>query len=181
MTTDTDPDRLVEKDCDLFLNIGIGQWPGLASEPLVTFVGSLLCAPEMADGRRPPKSIEEVPGYPVLSYHQSPDLWQRVFASFNRSDLKVGEMHNYDDADVLLHAAAQGLGIAVGTRPFATPFLASGALIDPFNRIFSTGDGIYLIYQADSHLNTGAAAFANWIRQVLPPMYDAACRSEGAL
>jgi LysR family glycine cleavage system transcriptional activator len=78
----------------------------------------------------------------------------------------------YNDAELLLQAAAEGLGVAVGTSPFANPLLESGRLIDPFNHQFSTGDGIVLTFGRGSQHNPSVITFTDWAAEIIPAVYE---------
>lgn len=138
---------------------------------LATFVGSVLCAPNIVNGVAPPDSIEYLSHYTLLCYSQTPDLWNRVFAAFGHPKPRDVQLKMYNDAELLLQAAAQGQGIAVGTAPFANPLIESGHLIDPFDYQFSTGDGIVLGFGPGSEHNPSVGAFTEWVSELIPSVY----------
>lgn len=166
------PDLGVLAGSDFDIAMTIDAIDGDEHLKLATFVGSILCAPQGANALPPPRKSDELSRYTLLCYSQTPDMWNRVFAALGCPRPSKPKTKMYNDVELLLQAAAQGKGIAVGTAPFVNPLLDEGALVDPLNRRFSTGDGIVIKYGPGARHKASAAAFARWTQQIVPAAYE---------
>ena len=69
----------------------------------------------------------------------------------------------FDNYLVLVQAALDGQGIALGGGRLADDFLARGALVRPLGATLSSDRGFYLLIPNDLPLSPGAARFRDWI------------------
>jgi len=68
-----------------------------------------------------------------------------------------------DDTNVLIQAAIDGQGIALGSSAFVQDYLDSGRLVKPFE-INLVNDFAYFVVCPESHLrNPAVAAFKQWL------------------
>ena len=70
-----------------------------------------------------------------------------------------------DDANVILLAAIDGQGIALGADLLLQDELASGKLIMPFDPILSMKYAYYIVYQAGALERPKINAFYQWLLQ----------------
>ena len=110
------------------IKLGDGEWPGLVAEPL--FAADLLpvCAPRLAQQLKRPGDLK---GPSLLRVAHSPDDWPSWLkaAGVARVTARGPEFQFYGQA---LQAAVDGLGIAMGIRPYIDDDLAAGRLVAPF-------------------------------------------------
>src|SRR6476660_1671333 len=110
------------------IQLGDGEWPGLIAEPL--FAADLLpvCAPRLASGLKRPGDLK---GPMLLRVAHSPDDWPSWLkaAGVARVSARGPELQYYGQA---LQAAVDGLGVAMGIRPYIDDDLAAGRLVAPF-------------------------------------------------
>jgi LysR family transcriptional regulator, glycine cleavage system transcriptional activator len=141
------------------IRLGDGDWPGLVAEPL--FAGDLLpvCAPRLAASLKRPSDLRGPALLRVAHAAQDWPLWLKA-AGITRVTARGPEFGYYGQA---LQAALDGLGIAMGIRPYIDDDLAAGRLVAPFALTVPKGMRWYLIYRS---LQTGQrdfAAFRRWI------------------
>jgi LysR family glycine cleavage system transcriptional activator len=141
------------------VTLGDGAWPGLVAEPL--FAADLLpvCAPKLA---APLKRPTDLKGSSLLRVaHASEDwpLWLKT-AGATRVTARGTEFGYYGQA---LQAAADGLGIAMGIRPYIDDDLAAGRLVAPFALSVPKGMRWYLVYRSYRTEQRDFAAFRRWI------------------
>ena len=126
------------------IQLGDGEWPGLTAEPL--FAADLLpvCAPRLASALKRPGDLK---GPSLLRVAHSPDdwpLWLKA-AGVARVTARGPEFQFYGQA---LQAAVDGLGIAMGIRPYIDDDLAAGRLVAPFAQSVPKGMRWYLVYRS---------------------------------
>src|ERR1700726_2433356 len=141
------------------IKLGDGEWPGLVAEPL--FAADLLpvCAPRLAAQLKRPGDLR---GPSLLRVaHAAADwpLWLRA-AGLARVTARGPEFQFYGQA---LQAAVDGLGVAMGIRPYIDDDLAAGRLIAPFALTVPKGMRWYLVYRGFRTEQRDFAAFRRWI------------------
>jgi LysR family glycine cleavage system transcriptional activator len=147
------------EDWSCGIRLGDGEWPGLIAEPL--FAADLLpvCAPRLAAQLKRPADLK---GPTLLRVAHSPDDWPSWLeaAGTGRITARGPEFAQYGQA---LQAAVDGLGIAMGIRPYIDDDLAAGRLVAPFALSVPKGMRWYLIYRGFSTGQRDFAAFRRWI------------------
>ena len=141
------------------IKLGDGEWPGLMAEPL--FAGDLqpVCAPRLAEQLKRPGDLR---GPSLLRVAHSPNdwpLWLKA-AGIARVTARGPQFQYYGQA---LQAAVDGLGVAMGIRPYIDDDLAAGRLIAPFALTVPKGMRWYLIYRNFQTEQRDFAAFRRWI------------------
>jgi LysR family transcriptional regulator, glycine cleavage system transcriptional activator len=147
------------EDWSCGVRLGDGEWPGLTAEPL--FAADLLpvCAPRLASALKRPADLK---GPSLLRVAHSPDdwpLWLKA-AHVPRVGARGTEFQFYGQA---LQAAVDGLGIAMGIRPYIDDDLAAGRLVAPFVLSVPKGMRWYLVYRSFRTEQRDFAAFRRWI------------------
>ena len=141
------------------IKLGTGEWPGLLAEPL--FAADLLpvCAPRLAAQLKRPSDLK-APG--LLRVAHSPDDWPMWLkaAGLPRLTARGPEFQYYGHA---LQAALDGLGVAMGIRPYIDDDLAAGRLVAPFELSVPKGMRWYLVYRSYRAEQRDFTAFRRWI------------------
>ncbi len=147
------------EDWSCGIKLGDGEWPGLIAEPL--FAADLLpvCAPRLANPLKRPADLK---GPTLLRVAHSPDDWPAWLeaAGTARISARGTEFEFYGQA---LQAAVDGLGIAMGIRPYIDDDLAAGRLVAPFALSVPKGMRWYLVYRGFGAGQRDFAAFRRWI------------------
>jgi len=141
------------------IKLGSGDWPGLVAEPL--FAADLLpvCTPKFANALKRPADLK---GPSLLRVAHSPDDWPSWLkaAGVARISARGPEFQYYGQA---LQAAADGLGVAMGIRPYIDDDLAAGRLVAPFVLSVPKGMRWYLVYRSFQAEQRDFVAFRRWI------------------
>jgi len=141
------------------IKLGDGEWPGLVAEPL--FAADLLpvCTPRLASQL---KRASDLRGPNLLRVaHAEGDwpLWLKA-AGVTRVTARGPEFQFYGQAQ---QAAADGLGVAMGIRPYIDDDLAAGRLVAPFALSVPKGMRWYLVYRGFRTDQRDFVAFRRWI------------------
>jgi LysR family glycine cleavage system transcriptional activator len=141
------------------IKLGGGDWPGLVAEPL--FAADLLpvCTPKLAASI---KRASDLKPTSLLRVAHSPEDWRTWLkaAGVPRLTARGTEFQYYGQA---LQAALDGLGIAMGIRPYIDDDLAAGRLVAPFAQSVPKGMRWYLVYRSFQAEQRDFAAFRRWI------------------
>lgn len=141
------------------IKLGDGDWPGLVAEPL--FAADLLpvCAPRLAAQLKHPGDLKSPQLLRVTHAAEDWPNWLKR-AGLTRLAARGPEFQFYGQA---LQAASDGLGIAMGIRPYIDDDLAAGRLVAPFALSVPKGMRWYLVYRAFRTEQRDFAAFRRWI------------------
>ena len=88
-------------------------------------------------------------------------LWLKA-AGVSRITARGTEFQYYGHA---LQAAIDGLGVAMGIRPYIDDDLAAGRLVAPFALTVPKGERWYLVYRSFQAGQRDFTAFRRWIMQ----------------
>jgi LysR family transcriptional regulator, glycine cleavage system transcriptional activator len=141
------------------IKLGDGDWPGLIAEPL--FAADLLpvCAPKLAAQLKRPADLKGPSLLRVAHATEDWPLWLKA-AGAVRISARGTEFQYYGQA---LQAAVDGLGIAMGIRPYIDDDLAAGRLVAPFALTVPKGMRWYLVYRSFQSEQRDFAAFRRWL------------------
>ena len=145
------------------IKLGDGAWPGLVAEPLLA--GDLLpvCAPKLAASLRRPADLKGPSLLRVAHASEDWPLWLKASGA-DRVNARGTEFQYYGQA---LQAAVDGLGIAMGIRPYIDDDLAAGRLVAPFALTVPKGMRWYLVYRGFQSEQRDFAAFRRWIMRAV--------------
>ncbi|BAC52695.1 transcriptional regulatory protein [Bradyrhizobium diazoefficiens USDA 110] len=147
------------EDWSCGIKLGTGDWPGLVAEPL--FAGDLtpVCVPRLAASLKRPADLRGPSLIRVAHSAEDWPIWLKA-ANLARINARGPEFQFYGQA---LQAAADGLGIAMGIRPYIDDDLAAGRLVAPFDLSVPKGMRWYLVYRSFQTEQRDFAAFRRWI------------------
>ena len=159
------PLNLAEKEIDLGVRNGDGQWDGLVSELLAQEMLFPVMARGGVAGRSTvPQSAQDLLDYPLLNPY---DDWQRWFHAAGVTGGPSGVGKTLSDAHQLLQAVEGGKGIALGRQWLVADALASGALVRLPGPAITRSRSYYLVYPEGRPLSPAANAFAAWLRKMM--------------
>jgi LysR family glycine cleavage system transcriptional activator len=140
------------------IKLGDGNWPGLVAERMFAADLVPICSPAIAKKLKKPEDIRD---YALLRVAHSPDDWPMWFKETGVAKLpaKGPEFDYYGQA---MQAAADGVGVALGIRPYIDEDLRTGRLVTPFALSVPKGHW-YLVYREFRKDEPGFGAFRKWI------------------
>jgi LysR family transcriptional regulator, glycine cleavage system transcriptional activator len=141
------------------VKLGDGEWPGLVAEPLFAADLVPVCAPRLTAQLKRPGDLRGPSLLRVAHAAEDWPLWLKA-AGVARVTARGPEFQYYGHA---LQAAADGLGVAMGIRPYIDDDLAAGRLLAPFALTVPKGMRWYLIYRSFRTEQRDFAAFRRWI------------------
>lgn len=143
--------------------LGGGHWPGLTAEPL--FAANLIpvCSPAFSKRLKEPKDLD--PGSLLQVAHARDDwpIWLKA-ARISGVSAKGPSFEFYTQAQ---QAAADGVGVAIGIRPYIDDDLSARRLVTPFRLSVPKGVQWYLIYRPQREADPALKVFRAWLMQTL--------------
>lgn len=151
---------LAGEGLDMAIRFGDGDWQGLASEKLFNAPMTPLCAPPLAarlDGR--PDRLGALAGAPLLRSYRSRE-WPQWFEAAGLEPPQItGPV--FDSLTLMIHAAVQGVGVAIAPPVMFQAELGSGQLVQPFQTLCDAG-GYWLTWLRHRPRTEAMAAFHEW-------------------
>ncbi|SLN74359.1 transcriptional regulator GcvA [Oceanibacterium hippocampi] len=162
----TTSDHLVDfarEDVDIAIRYGTGHYPGLHS---VRFLEEEylypVCSPALLAGARPLQRPEDLAFHTLLHDDMKVDwaMWLTA-AGVQGVDPKRGPA--YTDSSMVLQAAVEGHGVALGRSALAADDLEAGRLVKPFEIEIASTFAYYVVSPETTAEQPKIAAFREWI------------------
>lgn len=129
-----------------------------------------VCSPAYLQSLEQPPELSRLTEYSVLHHRVEPQDWidwDRWLEDLG-SSLRVGQRGtDYDSYPMMLQAALEGHGIALGWSRTVENYLSSGALVRPFAASLSLPDGFSVYEPTDGQQRPGTAVLLNWLKSEL--------------
>ena len=166
ITTDTDPD-LARERIDLAITLGTGEFPQLQRWLFVDEEIFPVCSPAYLRGFGPMPDVQALTRTTLLHLEERyarPRLdWSGWLARFGVATDRPMRLLRFNDYSVVLQAAIEGQGVAMGWRHLVAPLIAQGQLVRPIPESVTTGQPIYLVASRRGRLRPEAARLRDWL------------------
>ena len=159
-----DLSRLRSGEVDLAIIGGADDWSHLVSDRLIDLQGVMASAPRLADGRTPPRDLQELENFQLLGVDIPPDLWHRWLTSAGFVQSRSPQPQRFETLSLMYEAAASGLGITIAAPIIAEPHLSERRLL-PCLSICAPMMAHYDLLYADHAVRRRAdvEAFREWL------------------
>ena len=149
-------------DIDLAITYGTGAWPDVVAEPVLSIDFFPVVSPDYLKDEWPLSDIENLRHYTLL-HDASYENWAAWLKLAGLDDIDPRHGPILDDTNVLIQAAIDGQGIALGSTIFVADHLESNRLVRPFDLALETEYAYYVVCP-EKHLQRPAVrAFRAWI------------------
>lgn len=158
----TSPVDFDREDIDLAITYGHGDWPGVVSERLLEIDYFPVCSPQLV-GRESATPDPSLLLNQTLLHDAGYHDWQEWLAAAGMPQISAQRGVVIDDTNVLIQAAVDGQGIALGSMLFVEEHIRSGRLVRPFDTSIDP-DRAYYVVCPKSHLRRPAVSeFRDWL------------------
>lgn len=171
VASDVEHDCLAD-DIDIAIIHGDGHWPAHSAEPLFAEQVIAVCSPGYLALHPELDSIESLTGQTLLNLENSHWNWMdwRTWLSLNDVHLPVRHQGlQVNSYPLLIDAARNGQGVALGWRYLIDQDLVDGTLVQPVDATASTDFGYYLVAADDNATHPGVIHFREWARNCIAP------------
>jgi LysR family transcriptional regulator, glycine cleavage system transcriptional activator len=148
---------------DLAIRYGLGKWYGLNASLLIKSFIFPVCSPEFLS-RMPINSSADLLKSTLLRNPRQ--KWRPWFLAAGLDVVEPAQGPVYDDAGLLLQAAAAGQGIALARSALASDDLSAGRLVRLSDIEIEDDYGWFLVWREPLHGDhADFDAFTTWLRQ----------------
>jgi DNA-binding transcriptional LysR family regulator len=155
---------LVRDGVDIAIRFGSGKWPGVCADLVLEDQLTPVCSPSLLHKLAEPADLAH-----VTLLHESmepmanfPD-WATWLRAAGVSGVDVSRGLRFSHTHILLQAAIDGRGVALGQIALAADDLAAGRLVAPFGLRLPVGYAYYLVYLPGSADRPKIKAFREWV------------------
>ncbi len=154
--------NLVTDGVDAAVRYGAGGWPGTSSAALFMETLFPVCTPEFL-ARHAIHKPQDLLAAPKLLLRQTHRPWSVWFKSVGlEAPPNLGGMI-FDDSDLLLQAAARGLGVALARSSLAEIDLDEGRLVRPLEGEAPAEAGFHFVWRDDSRKLKRILRLRDWL------------------
>src|SRR6202035_5581192 len=146
--TDIAPHEEHASDADVSIVVGTGQWPDVQATRLFPQAYIVAGAPELLREARI-ESVADLVQQPLIGH----------------KPLRPKQLIEFNSMASIVHAAEQGVGIALVSAPVAAQRFAKGSLVKVFDDELVTGDAYYLVTRPEDAQRLGVRALIGWMLQ----------------
>jgi len=146
-------------DIDVAIRYGRGDWPGLASVRIMSEELFPVCAPRLAASLRTPADL----AHATLLHDELREDWGMWFAAAGLTGVDTARGPGFDDSGLLIQAAIEGLGVALGRSVLVKGDLDASRLVRPFDVALAAGFAYYLVYPPDLENAPKIETFRTWL------------------
>ncbi|MET3841071.1 LysR substrate-binding domain-containing protein [Bradyrhizobium sp. OAE829] len=144
--------------------LGDGNWEGYESELLFTTDLFPVCSKAVAARLSSPSKLTR---QDMLQVSHSPEDWSLWLAAAGVKPR--GKVHgpSFGNYAMALQAAVDGIGVAIGLRPYVEDDMARGRLVAPFSITVPKKRAWYLVYRPFRRDDPGLAVLRAWLLESL--------------
>ena len=149
---------------DIAIRHGLGRYPGLQSEHLLTVAVVPVAAAGLVATLGMPRNARDLLDWPRV-HDQARSGWQLWFAAQGVEDAGMPRGPAFDDGGLLLKAVAAGQGAGLLPAAMVADELASGRLVQLADQARLEEFAYYLVWPGRAALPDKARAFRDWLRE----------------
>ncbi|MES2069912.1 MAG: transcriptional regulator GcvA [Pseudomonadota bacterium] len=149
---------------DIGIRFGSGQYPGLDSEHLLDDTYYPVASPHFNEGKLP-RTPQELVQANLLRCDQEP--WEPWFRAAGLDTPEPTGGLVFQDASMLVRAAVEGHGIALGRHSIVQTDLKTGDLVRLLDISVPCPNSYYLVYRPNCLQKPQVKAFRSWLLEEL--------------
>ncbi|WP_375412894.1 transcriptional regulator GcvA [uncultured Bradyrhizobium sp.] len=164
ITTSTSLVDFGSGDVDAAIRYGRGQWPGLRADWLMADQLFPVCSPALLSGSKPLRCPEDLAHHVLLHSTNNDDDW-RLWLTAAGLPTTIAKQHGvtFDLILMVVQAAIDGIGVAIGRTSYVQDDIAKGRLVVPFDITLPADAGFYLVSPAGAADSPKLSAFRQWL------------------
>ncbi len=150
------------EEIDIAVTYGKGDWAGVIADPLLSLDFFPVCSPTFMKNDKPLTDIENLRYYSLL-HDASYECWNDWLKLAQLTNINANKGTIIDDTNVLIQAAIDGQGIALGSTTFVEEYLENGKLVKPFDVVLRNEFAYYIVCPLKHMENPPVKAFKEWL------------------
>ena len=169
VATDTGQQPFTATGADVGIRYGLGDYPGLKVELLMQEKLFPVCSPSLLTKPKPLKAGSDLSGITLiqnenLNFGVNNPTWEfwaeqcGITLPTNLRKRRLGQ------SNMVVQAAIEGVGMALGREPLVIDALCNGRLVRPFEEITTSPLSYWLVRRPNTNSSGKVEEFLSWIR-----------------
>ena len=162
-------DRLVDfgrDNVDMAIRYGLGRYPGLRIDPLMKDTNFPVCSPALLAGPVPLREPGDLRRHSLLHDDvgpgEAPD-WRRWLAAVGVTGAWTDRGQRFSHSSLVLQAAIDGQGVALGRSTLVALDLEAGRLVQPFGPALPSSYASFVVSPPETAERPKIKAFRDWL------------------
>jgi LysR family glycine cleavage system transcriptional activator len=156
-------------ETDVAIRYGLGRYAGLHAECLLREELFPVCSPRLLEGRNALRTPADLARHQLLhdlvyAVGGRPPSWQTWLDAAGVDGIDATQGRRYGQANTVIQAAIEGLGVALGRTALVQDDLAAGRLARPFGPSVRSDYAYYFVCLRSVLTTPKVAAFRRWLR-----------------
>jgi len=161
-------DRLVDfsrDNVDMAIRYGLGRYPGLRVDPLMEDTIFPVCSPGLLAGPVPLREPGDLRHHSLLHDEVGPAEagWPKWLADAGVTGVRADRGQRYSHSSLVLQAAIDGQGVALGRSTLVALDLEAGRLVQPFGPALPSSYACYVVSPPATAERPKIKAFREWL------------------
>ncbi|WP_120496147.1 transcriptional regulator GcvA [Kiloniella sp. EL199] len=154
-------------DVDLAIRFGAGQYPGCRVDNMMEDESFVVCSPHLLKGPLPLRTPHDLKYHTLLhdDVGEEPFAvnWRRWLHIAGVTDIDPDKGPGYNDSSLILQAAIEGQGVALGRTSLTYDDLKAGRLVCPFGPRAPSSYQYYVVTPQSTSEITKIKVFREWL------------------
>jgi LysR family glycine cleavage system transcriptional activator len=161
ISTSTDLHNFSLNAFDIGIRSGLGRWAGLQADLIAHEALTPMLSPAWAANQamNQPADLRGL----TLLHDQPSDAWPRWLLMVGAMDVQATQGLSFSDAALVLQAAMDGHGVAMGRTFLAANDVSSGRLVQPFSQTLANDFSYWLVYPKSTAVKPRIDVFRSWL------------------
>lgn len=177
IATDTGQMPFSGADADVGIRYGLGNHPGLHVERLMSERIFPVCAPALRDGEPGLRTPEDLAQHTLLrdenlDFGDASPTWDYWAREAGVSLPKPRRTRRLGQSNMVIQAAIEGLGVALGREPLVIDALSAGRLVRPLPEVVPSPLSYWLVCRPGLLESPKVQEFLNWIKSEVESQPD---------
>ena len=165
ITQDTD-NEVQSGNFDLCIPLGQVSWEGFQRAKFHDEVITLVCSPEYLERSPDLNDLDDLTNHALIHLEErytSRLDWRKLFDNFSLDYRNSNADETFNDYAIVLQAAMEGQGIALGWKPMVNSLIASGRLVTPLEVEIKTENPFYILTPKDKVNDQSTQLLRDWL------------------
>lgn len=169
IATDTAQRPFSAADADIGIRYGLGDYPGFHVEHLMSENLSPVCAPSLLKASPGVARLSDLAHHTLLhdeteSFGKAAPTWDFWARNCGLVLPQPRKSRRFGQSNLVVQAAAKGLGVALGRKPLVIDALLDGRLVRPFHEVVKSPLSYWLVLRHDRLASAKLQSFKSWVR-----------------
>jgi DNA-binding transcriptional LysR family regulator len=150
-------------EVDAAIRYGDGSWPHATSTYIMGHDMVVICSPKWLTGKDRLSKPEQLINRPLVQHIHTPYMWDMWFASMGLDHPQSNVGPRFDPFSMIIRAASAGIGAGLVPRCIAQSELAAGNIVVPFDALFQSPKGYFLVCPEGRRNSPLVHTFTEWV------------------